>query len=75
MADIDHRYAGLVAQAHQIGQDLLLALLHRASQRLVQQQQSRLRQQRAAERDALALAAGQFSRTAIEQAARYRADR
>jgi cell volume regulation protein A len=69
VADIDHRHAGFVAQPHQIGQDLDLALLVERAQRLVQQQQARLRQQRAAERDALALAAGELAGTAIEQAA------
>ena len=39
------------------------------AERLVQQQQSRLRQQRASERDALALAAGELAGTAIQQTA------
>src|SRR6202035_2970841 len=40
VADINHRYIGLVAQADQIGQDLDLAFLIQRSQRLIQQQQS-----------------------------------
>ena len=68
MADIDHRNA-FVAQPHQVGQDLDLAALVERSQRFVQQQQARLRQQRPAERDALALAAGQLAGTAVEQMA------
>ena len=60
VADIDHRHIGLVAQPHQIRQDLHLALLVERAERLVEQQQPRLRQQRAAERDALALAAGEL---------------
>ena len=69
MADIDHGNAGFVAQPHEIGQDLLLALLVQRSQRLVQQQQPRLRQQRASERHALAFAAGQLAGAAIQQMA------
>ncbi len=69
VADIDHGYAGFVAQPHQIGQDFHLALFVQRSQRLVQQQQPRLRQQRASERDALALAARELTGTAIKQAA------
>ena len=41
VADIDHRDA-FVAQPHQIGQDLDLAALVERSERLVEQQQSRL---------------------------------
>ena len=74
VADIDHRHA-LVAQPHQIGQDLVLAALVERAERFVEQQQSRLRQQRAAERDALALAAGELAGTAVEQMRRCRADR
>ena len=69
VADIDHGNAGLVAQPHQIGQDLDLALLIQRAQRLVEQQQSRLRQQRAAERDALAFAARELAGPAIQQTA------
>ena len=39
VADVDHRNA-LVAQADEIGQDLLLAALIERAQRLVQQQQA-----------------------------------
>ena len=62
VADIDHRNAGFVAKPHQIGQDLDLAVFVQRAQRLIQQQQPRLRQQRAAERDALAFAAGEIDR-------------
>ena len=47
MADIDHGDAGFVAQPHEIGQDFLLAFFIQRSQRLIQQQQPRFRQQRA----------------------------
>jgi hypothetical protein len=69
VADIDHGDIGLVAQPHQIGQDLELAAFVERAERLVEQQQARPRQQRAAERDALALAARELSGAATLQRA------
>ena len=69
MADIDHRHVGLVAQAHEIGQDLALAGGVERGERLIEDEEARAHQQRAADRDALALAAGQLAGAAIEQMA------
>src|SRR3982074_2620496 len=69
VTDIDHGYAGLIAQPYQVWQDFHLAVFIERSQRFVQQQQSRLRQQRASERDALALAAGKPAGVAIQETA------
>ena len=60
---------GFVAQPHEIGQDLALARGIERGQRLVEQQQARAHQQRAADRDALALAAGELAGPAVEQVA------
>ena len=67
MAHIDHRH-GLVAQAQQIGKDLALARRVERGERLVEQQEARAHQQRAADRDALALAAGEIAGPPLEQA-------
>ena len=69
MADIDHRHLGLVAQPHQVGQDLALARRIERGERLVEQQEARPHQQRAADGDALALAARELAGPAIEQVA------
>ena len=69
VADIDHRHAALVAQALEIGKDFALARRVERGERLVEQQQARLHQQRAADRDALALAARERARPALEQMA------
>src|SRR5262245_19745995 len=57
MADIDHRHRGLVAQALEVGQDLSLACGIERSERLIEQEKAGAHQQRAADGDALALAA------------------
>ena len=67
MADIDKRHPAVVAQTLEIRQDLVLAGIVERGQRLVHQQQARLRQQRAADRDALLFAARQPPRPAGEQ--------
>ncbi len=67
MADVDDGQRQLVAQALDERQDLLLARLVERGQRLVHQQQARPGEQRAAERDALLLAAGEVARPAPEQ--------
>ena len=66
---VDHRQAQRRFQPRQIGQDLRLARGVQAGQRFVHQQQVRLRQQRPADRHALALAAGQRVRPARQQRA------
>ena len=75
MADIDDRHADLVAQPLDVGQDLGLALLVERGERLVHQQQARVGEQRAADRDALLLAARQRVGPALEQVRRCRAAR
>ena len=57
VADIDHRHAALVPQPLEIRQDVGFARRVERGQRLVEQQQARPHEQRAADRDALALAA------------------
>ena len=49
VADIDHRHFGFVAQPNEVRQNLRLALLIQRAQRFIQQQQPRLRQQRASQ--------------------------
>ena len=69
VADIEDRHPDLVAQPLEVGQDLLLARGVERGERLVHQQQPRAREQRAADRDALLLAAGEAGGPAIEQVA------
>ncbi len=69
MTDIEHRQLRLVAQPFEIGQDFRAALGVQRRQRLVEEQDLRRRQQRAAERNAAFLAAGQQARAPLEQAA------
>ena len=69
MADIDDRDLRLVAQPLDIGQDLGLARVVERGQRLVHQDQLRAGEQRAADRDALLLAARQQAGPAVEQMA------
>ena len=69
VADIDHRDARLVAQPFEIGQDFALARGIERGERLVEQEEARAHQQRAADRDALALAARELARPAVEQMA------
>ena len=64
MADVDHRKRQLIPQRLQIGQYFLAALPIERGERLVEQQQPRLRQQGAADGDALLLAAGQLMHAA-----------
>ena len=67
VADIDNRHGEAGVQLVQKGQDLVARSLIERRQRLVHQQKTRLRQQRAANGDALALAARQFFRRTVEQ--------
>ena len=69
VADIDHRYLRFVAQAFQVGQDVALARGIERGQRLIEQQQARAHQQRAADRDALTLAARELAGPPVEQMA------
>ena len=67
VGDVERRQRQAVAQPLEERQDVGLGGVVERRQRLVHQQQPRLRQQRAAERDALALAAGEIARRAVEQ--------
>jgi hypothetical protein len=67
MRHIDHRNSRLVAQAHQVGEDFRLARGVERGKRLVEQEQARLRQERAADGDALALAAGERAGPPLEK--------
>src|SRR5581483_6983990 len=58
---------GLIAQALEIGQDFRLACGIERSERLVEQEKLRAHQQCTAESDALTLASGKLSWTAVEQ--------
>ena len=58
MADIDHRHAAFVAQPDQVGQDFRLAIFIERAEWFVEQQAGAAYQQRAAQRNALAFAAG-----------------
>src|ERR1700690_1329374 len=69
MADIDDRHAVRVAQALDIRQDLGLAGLVERGERFVHQQQVRRREQRAADRHPLPLAAREQGRPALEERA------
>src|SRR5690242_14656809 len=69
MADIDHRNARLVTQAHEIRQDFAFVAGIQRCQRLIEQQQAWPHQQGAADGDALTFAAGQQARPASEQMA------
>ncbi|MGZ2451667.1 hypothetical protein ACVIRO_004421 [Rhizobium ruizarguesonis] len=60
MADIDDRYVGFVAQSLEIRQDLGLTRIIEGCERLVHQQQAGRGEKRAADGDALLLAAGKF---------------
>ena len=67
MGDIQDRQPGMIAQAFQIGKDLVLAGLVQGRQRLVHQQQPGMGQDRPAKRDALALAPRQRGGAAGQQ--------
>ena len=69
MADIEDRHARAVAQALDVGQDLGAPLLVERGQRLVHQEQAWLREQGAADGDALLLAARQRVGPAFEEMA------
>ena len=69
MGDIEDRHAELVAQPLDQRQDLELARHVERGERLVHQEQARPRQERAADGDALALAARQRAGPAVEQTA------
>ena len=72
---VHHRDGEPVAQRLKVRQHFLAARHIERGERLVQQQQPRLRQQRAPERDALAFTAGELVRTAREQRLECRAAR
>ena len=67
VGDVEHRDGKALMQPFQEGQDLVPALAVERGERLVHQQQLRVGQQRAPDRHALALAAGQVARGPIEQ--------
>ena len=69
MADVKDRQADIVAQAFQPGHDLGLAVLVQRGKGLVQHQKRRVRQQRPADGDALALAPRQRRGAAVQQSA------
>src|SRR3954462_6420529 len=69
MAYVDDRDAYLVAQPLDVIEDFGFARSVERSERLIEQQHLRLRQQRAADRDALLLAARKRAGTAFEQVA------
>ena len=75
MADVDDRNAELVAQPLDVVEDLGLARHVERGQRLVHQQDARLREQRAADRDALLFAARQRLAACAAAARRGRAAR
>src|SRR5207253_275203 len=64
--DVDHRHAE-VADAAEVEEDALAQRLVDRGERLVEQEEARRGHQRAGERDALPLAAGERGRRAIEQ--------
>ena len=65
VAHVDDGNGERVAQSFEVGQHLLASREVERSQRFVEQQQPRLREQRATERHALFLAAGQLMRAAL----------
>src|SRR5262245_23634110 len=67
VADVDHRHLGLVPQPRQIWQDFELTRAVERGERFVEQQQAWFQQQCAADRDALALAAGKAPRPTWQQ--------
>src|SRR3954451_13758491 len=67
MAYVDDRDAYLVAQPLDVIEDFGFARSVERSERLIEQQHLRVRQQRAADRDALLLAARKRAGTAFEQ--------
>ena len=67
VGDVERRQRQAVVKPLEERQDVGLGGVVERGQRLVHQQQPRLRQQRAAERDALALAAGEIARRAAEK--------
>jgi len=69
VGDVEHRDADLVAQPLQERQDLGLARIVERRERFVQQQEARVREQGAADRDTLLLASRQRARAALEQLA------
>ena len=78
VGDDDEGDAGLVLDVHELELGVLAQLLVERAERLVEQQQLRLLGERAGERDALALAAGELMRLAAgerRRAARGRASR
>ena len=69
VGDDDEGDADLVLDVHELELGLLAQLLVERAERLVEQQHLRLLGERAGERDALALAAGQLVRLAAGEAA------
>ena len=67
MRDVDDRQRQPVAQAFEERQDLVLGRAVERRERLVHQQELRLRQERAADCDPLAFAAGKLAWRAVEQ--------
>ena len=69
MAHVDDQDPQLVAQPLDVREDLALALGVERRERLVHEQEARLREEGAADRDALLLAAGETPRSPVEQVA------
>ena len=67
VAHIEHRQSGLVAQRFEIGDDLAAPRGVEGRERFIQQQDLRLGEECAAERDARLLAAGEIGRITPEQ--------
>ena len=72
MGDVDRGVAVLVVQAAHLEAHLLAQVGVEIGQRLVEQQRLRLDDQRARQRDALLLAAGQFAGIAVGERAELR---
>ena len=69
VAHVNDQDAQLVAQPLDVGEDLALALGVELRERLVHEQEARLREEGAADRDALPLAPGEASRSPVGQVA------
>ncbi len=67
VGDVDDRQRETIAQPFEERQDLALGRPVERRQRLVHEQELRLRHERAADRDPLALAAGEIARRPVEQ--------
>ena len=67
VADIENRQRQRLVQPLKVGQDLVLRYLVQCRERLVHQQELGVREQGAADRQALSLAAGEIAGRAVQQ--------